>query len=594
MNRANWICLAIGLAVSPVGLGAQDVQLNVNGANESLHNALRAASLSISLADDGADAPQDYVAAARADYRRLLTGLYAQGYYGGTISILVDGVEASRLDPLIPRTSVRNVTLNVTPGPLFSFGRADIAPMARGTALPEAFSTGQPAQSGAVSNAAGVAMDAWRSQGHALATPTDQSITARHQDEELDVFVTIEPGPELRFGTVTVEGNTAVRTERILAIAGIPEDRFDPELIARAEANLRRTGAFTSATVIEADTAVGDTLPITLSVVEQTPRRVGIGAEYSSVSGLTLSGFWLHRNLLGGAERFRVEGEVTGLSGGTGGIDYTLGASYLRPATFSQNNDLYVTASLSQLDEPAFFERDFSAEVGVIRRLRDDVVLEFGLGGNAGEITDSFGTRTFSLISLPVRGSIDRRDDPFDATSGYYASLEIAPFVGFGGSGSGARILGDGRVYRTFGADDQATLAARGQIGSVIGADAADVPASYLFFSGGGGTVRGQPYQSLAVDVGGGSEIGGTAFFATQLEARVAVTDTIGVVGFYDAGFVGTGAVPFEDGDWHSGAGIGARYDTGIGPIRLDLATPANGADAGQRLEVYVGIGQSF
>jgi hypothetical protein len=55
-------------------------------------------------------------------------------------------------------------------------------------------------------------------------------------------------------------------------------------------------------------------------------------SEYSTVSGLTLSGYWL-RNLLGGAERFRVDG-VTGLSGGTGGIDYS-GATYLRPCNVS-------------------------------------------------------------------------------------------------------------------------------------------------------------------------------------------------------------------------------------------------------------------
>ncbi|MFB1023823.1 MAG: BamA/TamA family outer membrane protein, partial [Octadecabacter sp.] len=137
-------------------------------------------------------------------------------------------------------------------------------------------------------------------------------------------------------------------------------------------------------------------------------------------------------------------------------------------------------------------------------------------------------------------------------------------------------------------------LALRGQIGSILGADAADVPASYLFYSGGGGTVRGQPRQSLAVDLGGGNEIGGTSFFGAQFEARVDVTDTIGVVGFYDTGFVGTDAIPFENGDWHAGAGLGLRYDTGIGPIRLDLATPASGDEAGQRIEVYIGIGQSF
>jgi translocation and assembly module TamA len=580
--------------VIPSGSSSQDVRLVAPQADEELQTILTAASLTLALERDGDDAPQDYVAAARADYRRLLTGLYAEGFYGGTISILVDGIEASGIDPLVPRSSVSTVVLSVTPGPRFTFGRADIEPLARGTQMPEAFAIGNTARSDDISDAASAAVVGWRNAGHPLAQNDGQTITAHHEDEKLDVAIVIAPGPELRFGNVVVTGNDAVRADRVLAIAGLPTGTFDPAAVVRAEANLRRTGAFTSAAIIEGDAPVGSTLPMTIAVVEQTPRRIGAGVEYSTVSGLTLSGYWLHRNLLGGAERFRVDGEITGLSGGTGGIDYSLGATYLRPATFRQDTDFYINTNIAQLDEPSFFERDASIEAGIIRRIYDDVILEYGLGYNVGEVSDDLGDRTYSLIYAPLEGTIDRRNDALDPTSGYYANLLVAPFISLNGADSGARIYGDGRIYRSFGQDDRVTLALRGQIGSILGADAADVPASYLFYSGGGGTVRGQPYQSLAVDLGGGNEIGGTSFFGAQFEARVDVTDTIGVVGFYDTGFVGADAIPFENGDWHAGAGLGLRYDTGIGPIRLDLATPASGDEAGQRIEVYIGIGQSF
>ncbi|SMX33851.1 autotransporter assembly complex protein TamA [Octadecabacter ascidiaceicola] len=584
--------LALSAWMIPGVLGAQEVRLNAPGASDELRSALTAASLTLALSRDGADAPQDYVAAARADYRRLLTGLYSEGYYGGTISILVDGIEASRLDPLMPRSSVSSVVLSVSPGPRFTFGRADIAPLARGTELPEAFSTGNTARSDDIGDAASAAVGGWRDVGHPLADTSGQSITARHPDEQLDVSIIVDPGPKLTFGNVTVTGNEAVRTERVLAIAGLPTSTFDPAMITRAEANLRRTGAFSSAAITEGTAPDGTTLPLTLSVVEQTPRRIGAGIEYSTVSGLTLSGFWLHRNLLGGAERFRVDAEVTGLTGSTGGIDYALGATFLRPATFRQDTDFYVNANAEQLDEPSFFERDAHIEAGIIRRIRDDVILEYGLGYAGGEISDSFGDRSYGLFYAPIEGTKDRRDNALDPNSGYFANLLVSPFVG--NDGSGFRIVGDGRIYRSFGENDGLTLAFRSQIGSIIGADAASVPASYLFFSGGGGTVRGQPYQSLAVDLGGGNEIGGTSFFGAQLEARVDVTDTIGVVGFVDTGFIGADDIPFENGDWHSGAGLGLRYNTGIGPIRLDLATPTSGNDAGKQLEVYIGIGQSF
>jgi translocation and assembly module TamA len=108
--------------------------------------------------------------------------------------------------------------------------------------------------------------------------------------------------------------------------------------------------------------------------------------------------------------------------------------------------------------------------------------------------------------------------------------------------------------------------------------------------------VRGQPYQSLGVEVlqAGGEPVqtGGTAFLAGSLELRAKVTDKIGVVGFVDAGQVS--ALDFNgSGGWHAGAGLGLRYDTGFGPIRLDVAAPVGG-DTGSGVQIYVGIGQAF
>ncbi|MCE8438666.1 BamA/TamA family outer membrane protein, partial [Rhodovulum sulfidophilum] len=115
---------------------------------------------------------------------------------------------------------------------------------------------------------------------------------------------------------------------------------------------------------------------------------------------------------------------------------------------------------------------------------------------------------------------------------------------------------------------------------------------SLLFFSGGGGTVRGQPYQSLAVDLPNGDRIGGRSFIGLSGEARVGVTRAIQMVAFYDAGFVGPDSW-VSDGDWQSGAGLGLRYDTGIGPIRFDVAAPVDG-DTGDGVQFYIGIGQAF
>lgn len=138
------------------------------------------------------------------------------------------------------------------------------------------------------------------------------------------------------------------------------------------------------------------------------------------------------------------------------------------------------------------------------------------------------------------------------------------------------------------------TLAFRGQLGSVAGPDLSEAPADYLFYSGGGGSVRGQPYQTLGVELPSGDTVGGRSFVGLSAEARVALTEKIGVVGFADAGYIGSEEFYDGSGTWHSGAGLGLRYATGIGPIRLDVAVPTSGPEVDEDFQVYIGIGQAF
>ena len=90
------------------------------------------------------------------------------------------------------------------------------------------------------------------------------------------------------------------------------------------------------------------------------------------------------------------------------------------------------------------------------------------------------------------------------------------------------------------------------------------------------------------------STCGSTRLDARELEARLDVTDRIGAVGFYDIGYVEADALPDGEGDYQAGAGAGLRYDTPIGPVRLDIATPVTGDEAYDSVHVYIGIGQSF
>ena len=591
--RRLTLTLALCLAALPA-LGTE-VKLRAPGAPDDLRDALRAASLSVARAGQRETTPQDLLAAARADYARLLGALYAAGHYSGVIRVSVDGREAAALSPFAAPARIDEIEIEVQPGPAFTFARAEVAPLPPKFKLPEGFAPGARARSGLIQDAAQAGIRGWRDEGHAKARVADQRFTADHRAQTLSAEITLEPGPRLRFGELIVTNPSRVRAERIREIAGLPTGKtFSPDELERSAQRLRRTGAFSSVALSEAETPTPEgTLDISAAVIDAKPRRFGFGAEMSSVEGLAVSGFWMHRNLLGGAERFRLEGNIGGVGGESAGEDYTLSARLDRPATFTPDTGLFVLGRLEELDERDYRTRSASLGVGVSHFFSDRLSGELGVTLRYSEVRDDLGRRTLDQLLVPASLTWDGRDDPLDATRGLYLAVEATPFLGLGGGASGARLYADARAYRGLGGGGRFVLAGRVQAGSVFDASVTDVPPDMLFFSGGGGTVRGQPYQSLAVDLGGGKRVGGRSFLGLSGELRMGVTDTIGLVGFADAGYIGAGSLGEGGGDWHSGAGLGLRYATGIGPIRLDVATPLEGGKGGN-VEIYIGIGQAF
>ncbi|MEM7717885.1 MAG: BamA/TamA family outer membrane protein [Pseudomonadota bacterium] len=593
-KRAALVAAILFLGFTHAATADTRLHFEAPDAPEDLADALRGASLVLSA---GADAEaQDLFAAARADYAQLLGVLYENAYYGGVIQIRVDGREAASIPPLAAPGQIERVVIQVRAGPLYRFNQARITPVAPRTELPEEFQSGAAAGTGTIRDAATSAVTAWRAIGHAKADVARQDIVAQHDARRVDARIGLDPGPRLTFGAVGVSGNEDVSTRRIRTIAGVTEGLsegrvFDPIEVERAATRLRRTGSFSSVSIEEAEQiGPNNTLPLNIAVVEATPRRFGVGAEFSTTEGLGLSGFWLHRNFLGGAERFRIDGSLSGIGGETGGVDYELGVRYERPATPRADVDLFAELNFEALDEPDFKSDTTEFSLGFTRYATDTLTVEFGLGYLFSDTEDAFERETFQLFTLPLAAELDRRNNSLDPTSGFFVDLEVTPFLALAGTTDGALIELDSRAYRQ---RDRLTFAGRLQLGSLFGPALTESPPFYRFFSGGGGTVRGQGFQSLALEVDG-NRTGGRSFLGLSGELRRDITEEIQIVGFADWGYVGRESFPDFSGESHAGAGLGVRYKTGIGPIRLDVGVPVAGDTDGSSLYLYVGIGQAF
>lgn len=574
------------------------VQFDVKGADAALIADLRAASLLTGLGQ--ADTAQDILAKAMADYGVLLDALYAQGHYGPVIHILLDGTEAASIAPLDVPQTITTVQISIDVGPAFALSRADISPRAGGTKIPEGFAIGRLASSTVILETATAVVDKWRDRGFAKAAVAEQALIADHKTAQLSANITVDSGPKIRFGQLAFKGLENMSAGRSLAIAGLPTGAvFSPQELDRAATRLRRTGAFRSVSLVEGDQITPpDQLDITANLVEEKLRRYRVAGDLASQEGLSLSGEWMHRNLFGGAERLTLSAEATHLGVDTGGLDYNFAAGFDRPATFTPDTTLSLGINFARQQENLQDETALNLRGGLIHYFSNTLTGKASLAYHISRVVDPSGATEFRTLSLPFGATWDTRAVKKDATDGVAISAEVKPFYGLGYTESGVRMVWDARGYKTASKNGALVFAARVQLGAIFGSSLAGTPREDLFYSGGPATVRGQPYKSLGVyeltdSFGVPFLTGGTHFLAGSLESRLKVGRNLGLVGFVDIGHVDANAQFSLSDNWQAGAGVGLRYLTTIGPIRLDVAAPISGT-TGNGLQLYVGLGQSF
>lgn len=596
--RSPWtlsLSLTFILTMGTIPLGAQ-TSMSMTTKTEAMKDEISNVSLlrQTLLKDDVTNI--EIIAAAQADYARIVARLYEDGYFSSTVSITLNGREVADLIPFEDLGQITNATISVDEGDIFTFGKTAIGPLPSNAQPEPRFAKGKVASTIVIQDVVDHAIDDWRSQSHPKATVSGQQLIADHADKTLDAEFTIAPGPKATFGALSVSGHTRMREGRIRKIAAIPKgEDFDPLEMDEAARRLRASGVFSTVTFSEgAEILPNGELPIDLVVRESKPRRFGGGVTLSTNDGASVEGFWLHRNLLGGGERFRITGSAAGIGGETGGVDYKLGIDLTKPATLSPDTDSYLQFDYERDQEPTYTLRSYELEGGFNHIFSPQLEGSIGFAYRNADTVDIFGQRNFELVSMPIELIYDTRDSELSATKGIYLSFASSPFINTKSSEFGVRSTLDARAYQSLNNKDSLILAGRVQLGSVAGPDLSDLPADFLFYSGGGGSVRGQKYQSLGVEVAGFGSTGGRSFAGASGELRAPISEKVGAVVFGDIGYISEGSRFGTDGEYHSGVGVGMRFATGLGPIRLDIATATGQPTQFSDLLFYIGIGQAF
>ncbi|MBZ9994468.1 autotransporter assembly complex protein TamA [Mesorhizobium sp. BH1-1-4] len=539
------------------------------------------------------------MAKARGDREQLVAALYADARYEGVVTITIEG---KPLDELPPDAEFKGrqpipVAITVAAGPKFTLGNIRLEGDAAGLMSADyGLISGGDAGSGAVLKAEALIVRTLKEQGRPLAKVTDRQIVADHATSTLDVTLTVAAGPVAGYGATTVEGTEKVDRDFTEYMTGLKRGRqYSPQEISDARDRLLALEVFNSVTFKEADKLDADgNIPIGVQVSERKPRYFGLGGTFSNTEGLGLEGYWGHRNLFGHAEKLRIDGAISGIgSNDLSELNYNAGIMFEKPGVIGPASKFFASVKTVLEHPDAYDHFSVKGSTGLSYELDKKQTVSAEVALDYSRIHDAFGKHKYLIASIPLQYVYDNRDNRLNPTSGFRVLAYAEPSYDILSGAAFLKLKGEGSAYQSLDTASKFVLAERVAVGSIVGTGLQNVPADRRFYSGGGGSVRGYAYQGIGPKDFTGQPIGGLSFFETSVEMRIAVTDTIGIVPFVDAGTVSTKSVP-NFSDVKVGAGVGLRYVTPFGPLRIDAAVPLNRDPGDPHFGIYAGIGQAF
>ena len=527
---------------------------------------------------------------ARDDAELLNTILRAEGYYDANIDTDV-----------IPKDDRLEVTLTVEPGPLYKFGEVQVAGVPK-TELRDAFGvkTEDAVNADAVQSGELALREKMAREGFPFVKVAEPDIVVDHETRVATLNLNVDSGGERRIGSIKVLGDRApFGAKHVGVIARFRQgELYNEAMIDDLRRALIATGLISTVKLEPVDGTTPGTVDIATTMEPAPPRTIAGEVGYGTGEGFRVEASWQHRNLI------RPEGAVT-FRGVAGTKEQSLGA-LLRMGNFRRRDQVLNASIVASHEVRAAYDATTFDIAASLERQTNIIwqkkwTYSFGfelLASNEKDFVITKGIaqrRVYFIGALPVSLGYDGSDNLLDPTRGFRLSTRVSPEVSATGKVFGyVRAQIDGSAY--YPVNKRVVIAGRARIGSTVGAAREDIAPSRRFYSGGGGSVRGFGYQEIGPRNVLDQPIGGRSLAEFSLEARVRLPifgGNFGVVPFIDAGNIYTGSVPKFSG-MRVGAGVGLRYYSGFGPIRIDVGTPLARRKGESIVAVQVSLGQAF
>lgn len=522
--------------------------------------------------------------------------LRIEGYYDAVVVTSLESVDKNDV----------TVVINIVPGPQYQLSAVALPGLEQAgeqdsVRFRESFAleSGQIINSDAIIEASDRLDEAMAENGYAFAETGEPELEIDHAERDGDLEIIVTPGGRYNFGSIIMADSDLFAADHVQMIA-----RFDPgELYNESDVeDLRRaligTGLISTITVEPVESQDPERVDLAVDLTPAPLRTISGQLGYGTGEGARAEVSWEHRNFFPPEGLLRLTG-VVATEEQSGSIAFRRN-NYRR-----RDNILNGRVALSNVDRDAFSARTFSVAANIERqsnliyqkRWSWSVGVEL-LASQEQDVVGPLSTtsrETFFIGAIPGLVTYDASDDLLDPTSGFRLSARIAPEASLqDGSFFYIRSQLDGSAYLPV--SDKIVLAGRTRIGSIVGAGNNRIAPSRRLYSGGGGSVRGYGFQNIGPRDVNNDPTGGRSLVEFSLEARIRtgfLGGNLGIVPFLDAGNVYTSSTPELSG-LRYGAGLGLRYYSDFGPIRIDVGTPINPQPGDSPIAVYVSLGQAF
>ena len=642
-----WSLIVLGAGSAARAADPQPYRVDFASTGDgAMDDTLRATSELESLRGGAPVSPLGLIARARGEVDRLKTVLESYGFYQSTVTITIQGqgLNAAGLAEklaALPKGENARVAITFAPGPLYHLGKVTIdGSLPDSAAVDFTLKSGAPAVAADVLAAGARLQSTLQEAGYAFAKVDPPAAFEDPARPLLDVTFHVTMGAKANIGALGFEGLERVHEKMVRRRLTLHTgQRFSPSAIEAARRDLLSLGPFATVSVRVGDAvdAAGG-VPVTFVFTERKRHAVSLATAYSSDLGGSGTVSWSDRNVFGNAELLNVTASIINLGGSdTTGVGYDTSAKLTLPDFGHRDQSLQFSVGAIKQNLEAYDQKAITTGVTLTRKLSSVWSASAGISTANEQIIQNepvvqngdvvqIGVRyNYTLVALPLIVSYDSThlasplDDP---THGMRDSLSVTPTQSLGHPNATFIIsqikLASYLDAHDFGFGDpgRSVLAVRALAGQAQGAGELSLPPDQRFYGGGSGTIRGYPYQlvgplftaqttlkGVPTAVSNGIPIGGTAIAAGSLEIRQRFGANWGGAFFVDGGQVSASLKPLPT-DFRVGVGVGVRYYTPIGPIRLDIAVPTkrdtyvdqNGdrQSIDQAIQVYIGLGQAF